>query len=174
MRKKIYMEPIKCHTCGLQVIGRGGDSAGWRAVQVDPDVAELRWFCMKEICQQFYRASFQEAQILWAKGEVEIPEPQEPEPEHSPLPPSLSSKKHEVPVSSQPSELVAYETADQGEAGWKDEVVEEGKVPYMRLDDEAPSKPLAPKGRYVPKPSAESKAKFVRRKGTGEKEKEKK
>lgn len=171
MKTKGRVDVIECHACHLQVLGRGGDLENWKAVQLDPQVPELRWFCMKPVCQQVYTSSLQEAQLIWAGGELEEPEPPKARPKPKPLPPP------EPPKPPPPGELVAYETADPQEMGWRDEVVAGDKAQYMRFEDEpgpcAPSdspEALPVEHRYIPKPSAVSTAKFVRHEGTGEDE----
>ena len=106
----------------------------------------------------------------FSSGKLEVPESPKPEPRPAPLPPPELPWPPEPSEPPAPSELVAYETADPEDAGWKDEVAPEGEVPYVRFDDEPkkPPEPKTPQGRYVPRPSAESQAKFIRREGTGE------
>lgn len=148
----------------MAVMLKGGEHDGWRAVQMDPDVPNLRWFCMKPVCQHAYSAALAEAQETWvAKYPPPEPEPMpEPEPviEPTPLP------EPEPPPREPPPELLAFETSDVEEAGFKDE-----PFPYSRFDvsePEEPQEPPAAEGRYVPKPSAQSGAKFIRHRGTGE------
>lgn len=172
MRTKIKADPVECCACHLQVLGRGGDLEGWVAVQKDPDIAVLSWFCMKPICQNAYHAALQEAQVIWAGGELEAPEPQEPEQKSEP--PSQKPKPSPTPDSLEKlvaHDLVAYETSDQEEMGFKDEVVDENKLPFsFEEKPEEPPEPPPAQERYVPRPSAtKSEAKFVRHDGTGSK-----
>lgn len=142
-------EPISCHACGLTIMtGRGGDSSGWKGVQMSPEVAELRWFCMKPLCQQGYRAALGEAQYTWAGVQPE------PEPESvmfprrvEPRPPVEVAEAPQEARGPGPSELVAYETEDVQEAGYLAD-----DVPFSRFVHE----------------EASGGGKFIRHRGTGE------
>ena len=63
--------------------------------------------------------------------------------------------------------LLAFETSDQDEAGFKDEVYPYSRFAEAQPEEEAPPDPPPAQGRYVPKPSAQSQAKFIRHEGTG-------
>jgi len=83
----------KCVSCGFEVLAKA-DSKEWKAVQVDPDVASLSWFCMvKEPCVDAFKAAVDEASVKWrdhfvadtvfaepppAEDEIEAPVPDEP------------------------------------------------------------------------------------------------
>jgi len=85
---------------------------------------------------------------------------EKPEPESEPeLIPSERPAIHE---------LVAYETSDAEEMGFKDEVIDEDKLP-ISLEPEEPQEPPPAEGRYVPRSSTKSEAKFIRREGVGPK-----
>lgn len=165
MKTKSEPVPIECRACGLQVMARGGDLEGWRAVQLSPDVAELVWFCMKPPCQAGYRAALSEAQLTWAGGELEEPEPP-PKPKPRPRP-----AEPEPPRPPEPGELMAYETTDRAQMGYRDELPPQDAIPYSRFDEPSEGPP-APKAsastRYVPKPSAPADDKFVRHRGKGQ------
>lgn len=199
MRKRAEAHPIVCHACSLQVLGRGGDLEGWKAVQMDPSQAELRWFCMKPICQHAYALALQEAQVTWAAA---MPQPQLDQSEldqssdqaasdqallHQQIREhlrrqdemALSMDEEDVPPEPKepPPMLLAYETSNVEEAGYKDE-----EFPYYRFgkqkpgETEEPQEPTAPKPeppkheRYVPTGSPRAEPKFVRHRGTGEKD----
>lgn len=149
MRKRVEPEPISCHACGLTIMtGRGGDSSGWKAVQMSPEVAELWWFCMKPPCQQGYRAALSEAQFVWA-GRPE-PEPEEqPEPEPVVEPVEEATEASQEPRAPEPVELVAHETDDVQEAGYL-----AGEAPFSRFARE----------------EASGGGRFIRHRGTGDKE----
>lgn len=178
MRKRAEAPPIVCHACRLQVLGRGGDLEGWKAVQMDPAQAELRWFCMKPICQHAYALALQEAQVVWAGG---IPEPEQPMIEEDQVQLHQQVQEHlqrqEEGAQSEPREpppmLSAYETSNVEEAGFKDE-----PFPYYRFEgqeepQELPEEPLPDpprRERYVPQGSPPAESKFIRHKGTGKDE----
>lgn len=192
LRTKIKADPIECCACHLQVLGRGGDLEGWVAVQKDPDVAELSWFCMKPACQHAYFGLLADAQQIWL-DRMPQDSVEEPELPQSPLVPSeseaqqeaveeleLDQSKHDqsgdqAPADQArigpPSELVAYETSDQEEMGFKDEVIADDKIPFsFEEKPENPSDPPPAQERYVPRPSVtKSEEKFVRHDGTGPK-----
>lgn len=189
MRGKVKAEPIVCRSCGLQVLGRGGDLEGWKAVQMDPGVPDLSWYCMKAVCQQAYRGVFAEAQMIWAERmSIPLPEPPEPvapppaPPEpggpqeavegHGELDQSELDQSSDQAASDQaprepPPELMAFETSDLGEAGFKDE-----PFPYSRFESEAeePKEPVQKPAqeRYVPTGSPQAQPRFIRHEGTGE------
>jgi len=184
---KVKAEPIVCQACGLQVLGRGGDMEGWKAVQVDPTVPDLSWYCMKAVCQHAYSTSLAEAQVIWGeKLSISPPEPPQafppppgpPEPEgqqeaaegHGELDQSELDQSSDQAASDQaprepPPELLAYETTDPHEAGFKDE-----PYPYERFqaEPETGPEPKPRTERYVPRPSTQSNARFIHHDGTGE------
>ena len=141
---KVVVEPIRCQSCGLEVLGRGGDLEGWKAVQPSPDTPCFYWYCMKPICQQTYAMEVAKAQVAW--GYVE--------PSNEPfnaIEPSkaveIPSDVPELPKPVQPMSLVAHEVDDPEKAGLED-------VPFVRLEGGG---------------EASADGKFIRREGTGEK-----
>jgi len=156
-------------------------------VQMDPEQAELRWFCMKPICQYAYATALQEAQVTWAAA---LPEPEQPSMaeeaqarlteqvrEHLRRQEEMALSMEEEDVPPEPREpppmLLAYETSNAEEAGFKDE-----EFPYYRFAEKPEEQPEEPKPeppkqeseRYVPTGSQRVEPRFVRHKGTGEKD----
>jgi hypothetical protein len=133
-------ETIKCHACGLAVMLKGGEQDGWKAVQMDPAQAELRWYCMKPICQYAYATAVQEAQMTWAAAmPVSMPVTDESEVKlyrqvqgHLQRQEEVAPSMDEEDVPPEPREpppmLLAYETSNVEEAGFKDE-----EFPYDRF-----------------------------------------
>jgi hypothetical protein len=160
---------------------------GWKAVQMDPTKADLSWYCMKPICQQAYSASFAEAQVIWARNLPQPPQeppqafpppltPSEPEAAEEPIEGQEELDQFEHDQSSDqaasdqaprepPPELLAFETTDPAEAGFKDE-----PFPYSRfqVEPETDPEPKPRAERYVPRPSTQSNARFIHHDGTGE------
>lgn len=172
IKTKSEPAPIECRACGLQVMARGGDLEGWKAVQLSPEVAELAWFCMKPPCQQGYRAALSKAQVTWAGGELEEPE-LPAKPRARPRPADVESPEPvtpEPPRYPEPGELMAYETTDSAQMGYRDEPAPEDAIPFSRFDeppDGPPAPDAQPSTRYVPKSSEPKDEKFVRRRGKG-------
>jgi hypothetical protein len=69
---------MRCGSCGLNVLLRGGDHQGWKGLQKSPNVAEMDWFCPKELCREAFNAALVEAKRAWGvvevKGEGDVDE----------------------------------------------------------------------------------------------------
>lgn len=58
-----------CSSCGIKVIGRFGDTRGWRGVQVIPNDAEsFKWYCNNPVCQEEFDEAFSKAEKAWSGG----------------------------------------------------------------------------------------------------------
>jgi hypothetical protein len=59
-------EPQRCHSCGLTVIARFGDTRGWKSIQMLPNDAESFWhYCSNPVCQEAYEKAYDEALKNW-------------------------------------------------------------------------------------------------------------
>jgi len=168
MRGRVEVQPVRCVSCGLQVIGRGGDLEGWRAVQKLPDVPELTWYCLKDPCQAAYRVALGQAQAAWGGVEPEPPEQEHAEgPQTPPEPPEPSDEPGPEPRPSiYRGELQAYETSDVEQAGYQEAAAPGDGVPFSRFETPASDPEPQPASRYVPQ-QGEASSKFVRRSGQG-------
>ena len=60
---------IRCGSCGLEVLLRGGDHAGWKGVQKQPNDADsFVWYCPNESCREAFHTAVGEARVAWGVG----------------------------------------------------------------------------------------------------------
>lgn len=69
---------IKCVSCGCSVMFQCRDK-GWQAIQMDPKVVEMNWYCPKEICKKNQCVAMAQAAKNWGVSTVEPQEIEENE-----------------------------------------------------------------------------------------------
>lgn len=63
------MKNQKCISCGLEVIGKYGDTKGWKGIQTIPnDVMTFVWYCNNPLCQERFKEVYATAEAAWAGG----------------------------------------------------------------------------------------------------------
>lgn len=61
---------LKCASCGIQSMARGGDNQGWKGIQMRPNENNLAWFCTKAPCVEARDKAVIKATENWTYPEV--------------------------------------------------------------------------------------------------------
>jgi len=75
--KTVTDEIWTCVSCGWRSMSRGGDTAGWKGVQVSPGDIDFVYFCNKAACQPALGRAIERAKVNWGYSEAAETEPGE-------------------------------------------------------------------------------------------------
>lgn len=71
----------ECVSCHARVMSRGSDNAGWKGIQMKPDVAKVDWYCLNDPCIAARGIAITQAKANWGyEDTVDAPQ-QQAEPE---------------------------------------------------------------------------------------------
>lgn len=115
-------EQVVCRSCGMVTHARGGDTEGWKAVQLGSAEDGMSWYCSKDVCQENFHAVV-DAKIREMRTAQGLP------PDPPPNPPDAGRPKH--PMADQDNRVLGMPP------GWS-QAVERRQGPEEEGDDIKP------------------------------------